>query len=84
MTYGFEPPTARRQVFTLSPLSHNWLAQKVTILPPLSYQDSALPLSYAPVIRYTLQVKPFREQSQQSCIHRLSLMLGLLGLPCLI
>jgi hypothetical protein len=35
-------------------------------------------------IRYTLQVKPFREQSQQSCIHRLSLMLGLLGLPCLI
>ena len=26
-----------------------WLAQKVTILPPLSYQDSALPLSYAPV-----------------------------------
>jgi hypothetical protein len=36
------------------------------------------------VIRYTLQVKPFRGQSQQSCIHRLSLMLGLLGLPCLI
>ena len=29
-----------------------WLAQKVTILPPLSYQDSALPLSYAPLFNW--------------------------------
>ena len=43
-----------------------WLAQKVTILPPLSYQDSALPLSYAPVC---MLLAVYRQVFNASPIH---------------